>query len=186
MEKTACSKAMRTTGSSSGGTSSSSPPSPIPSFCYCLMPNHIHFLLQLKEEQELTVFFQNNYQGRYPKILKTYGSPGNLASKQFSNLFSSYAQAFNKQEKRMGNLFISKFKRKPVTNREYLLSLVHYIHFNPVKAGLCRHPKDWEHSSFKGILSEKTTLLAREELLEWFDGKENFWECHTKGDITKV
>lgn len=54
---------------------------------YCLMPNHIHLMVRIKPADEL------------PDSLKLSGScdPKKI-SKQFGNLFSAYAQAFNKQQ----------------------------------------------------------------------------------------
>jgi REP element-mobilizing transposase RayT len=48
-------------------------------YAYCLMPNHFHFLIQIKT-----------------------GSNEKLASQAFSNLFNSYVKAFNKQQNKSG------------------------------------------------------------------------------------
>ena len=50
-------------------------------FAYCLMPNHFHFAIRVRNQ---TGF--ENLSG--------------LISQQFSNLFNSYAKAFNKQHSR--------------------------------------------------------------------------------------
>ncbi len=39
-------------------------------------------------------------------------------------------------------------------------------------------PEDYKHSSYYSILSDKPTLLKREEVLEWFGGKEMFVKYH--------
>jgi REP element-mobilizing transposase RayT len=70
-------------------------------YCYCLMPNHFHFLIQIKNEEEL----KNSLQVRSPAFPK-FQTLEKLTSKQFANLFSSYTQAFNKQQGRRGSLFI--------------------------------------------------------------------------------
>jgi REP element-mobilizing transposase RayT len=93
-------------------------------FCYCLMPNHFHFLIRMKDEAEIEL------------ALTGFKTLSGLAAKRFSNLFNAYAQAFNKQEKRKGGLFMRPFKRKRIENTQYLYKLVHYIHFNPVMASL--------------------------------------------------
>ena len=56
---------------------------------YCLIPNHFHFLVRIKENQQDS------------DIVKT-----------FSNFLNSYAKAFNKSTGRNGGLFQRKFKRK--------------------------------------------------------------------------
>lgn len=135
-------------------------------FCYCLLPNHFHFLLRIKPETELRAAF--------PKIK----SLEKLPSKCFSNLFCSYTQAFNKQQRRMGSLFMKNFKRKRVQSASYLMKLVQYIHLNPVEAGLCSSPEEWPHSSYGDIISDKESILAKEELLSWFDDVDNFESMH--------
>ncbi len=135
-------------------------------FCYCLMPNHFHFLIRIKGEKELTETFKvsENLEG--------------LLSNRFSNFFNSYSKAFNKQQNRRGNLFMHTFKRKRITDEKYLCKLVHYIHYNPVEAGFCSNPEDYKFSSFNSILSSSPTLINRNEVIEWFGDKKNFIYCH--------
>ena len=104
-------------------------PSVADTLAYCLMPNHIHLMVRIKLEHQL------------PESLKLSGSANpRKISKQFGNMFSAYAQAFNKQQGRKGSLFIPNFKRKAITNNQYYAHLIHYIHYNPVKDGFVAHP----------------------------------------------
>jgi putative transposase len=133
------------------------------------MPNHFHFLIRIRSEKELKTSF--------PDYINS-GTLEKFISKQFSNFFSSYAQAFNKQNSRKGSLFIKNFKRKKINSENYLRKLVHYIHFNPVSAGLCAKPDQWKYSSYTGIIGNKPTLLLREEVLSWFQDSVNFLHVH--------
>lgn len=135
-------------------------------YCYCLMPNHFHFLIKVKNEAELTETF--------PK----FGTLEKVISKQFANFFSSYTQAFNKQQNRKGSLFMKNFKRKKIKDEKYLRKIVHYIHCNPTEADLCTKPERWKFSSYGAILSDKRTLLKKAEVIDWFEDKENFIYCH--------
>jgi hypothetical protein len=105
-------------------------------------------------------------------------SASQYVSKQFSNLFSSYAQAFNKQQRRMGNLFISNFKRRKINSDDYLTNVIKYIHLNPVTSGLVKEISEWKFSSYNAICSKQETFLAREEVLAWFGGIEGFRRAH--------
>jgi putative transposase len=142
-------------------------------FSYCLMPNHFHFLIQIKTESELNALF-NQRDLSTPSIEDLE----RFLSKQFSNFFSCYTQAYNKQQKRKGSLFMKNFKRKHITDKSYLLKLVHYIHHNPIEADLCENPSDWKFSSYNSILSNKETLINRNEVLLWFNDAENFKFIH--------
>ena len=140
-------------------------------FCYCLMPNHFHFLIRIKNEKALIKSFSN---------LSSVNSKeqNDLISKQFSNFFNSYAKAFNKQQRRNGSLFSRPFKRRLVTDEKYLHKLVHYIHHNPVESGFSQTPESWNYSSYKNLISNVPTFLYREEVIGWFDDVENFKYIH--------
>jgi putative transposase len=122
-------------------------------FCYCLMPNHFHFLIRIRSQKELEEFYKAKANLQVNADLQGFKNLADLAdlqgfknlegliTKQFSNFFNAYAKAFNKQHKRKGSLFMHTFKRKRVTEKTYLLKLVHYIHYNPVESGLCVKPR---------------------------------------------
>ena len=143
-------------------------------YCYCLMPNHFHFLIQIKSEQELELFFNQTASKAFPKS-KTLEK---LLSKQFSNFFSCYTQAFNKQQQRKGSLFMKNFKRKKIDDKSYLLHLVKYIHYNPLEAKLANELNEWKFSSYTSLLSKTPTLLKRNELIEWYSDLANFMSVH--------
>lgn len=138
-------------------------------FCYCLLPNHFHFLLRIRKEEELKSL------EAFPKF-ETFEK---LLSKQFSNFFSAYTQAFNKHHGRMGSLFMKNFNRKAVKDEAYFKKLVHYIHYNPVEAGCCENPKSWKHSSYPILTTNQATFLKRSELIDWFGDLDNFVNYHT-------
>jgi len=69
-------------------------------FAYCLMPNHFHFALRIKTEKEIV---ENRSESLKLSESSTDERIKKYLSKQFSNLFSSYTQAFNKQQKRKGS-----------------------------------------------------------------------------------
>jgi putative transposase len=136
-------------------------------FCYCLMPNHFHFLVRIKHENNLISFFENKIKSN---TLET------LLSQQFSNFFNGYAKAFNKMNSRKGSLFMHPFKRIEVNDTSYLLKLVQYIHLNPVEGGLCAHPLAWKYSSYSDLIGQNETFLLREEVISWFGDLKNFQE----------
>ena len=144
-------------------------------FAYCLMPNHFHLAVRMKSLTSLS-----NLQG-----FKNLGglkstSIEHFLSQQFSNLFNSYTKSFNKQQDRRGSLFIPNFERKHIDSDEYFRQVIHYIHFNPVHHGFVKDLRDWKHSSFSSYFSSKATSLKREEVMDWFKNKENFWVHHQK------
>lgn len=156
-------------------------------FCYCLMPNHFHFLVKIKSEKDVEEYIRKR--SFKSKTLQGFKTLEGLAeqeymskflTQQFSHFFNSYTQSFNKQQYRKGSLFMHPYKRKAVTTQEYLIKLIHYIHYNPVEAVLCSKPEDWLYSSYRAIISNLSTSLDRNEIIALFDDLSNFIFCHNE------
>ncbi|ELR72965.1 hypothetical protein C900_00650 [Fulvivirga imtechensis AK7] len=142
-------------------------------FAYCLMPNHIHLMVRMRNVEELLKFFRlkkPNLQG--------FENLGGLISQQFSNFLNGYTKAYNKRYDRKGSLFMSNFNRKPIEKASYFTALIAYIHNNPVHHGFVKDAGEWPHSSYHSYLLDKRTKIAREEGLEWFGGREEFIKVH--------
>ncbi|KPQ16190.1 MAG: transposase [Algoriphagus marincola HL-49] len=122
---------------------------------YCLIPNHFHFLVQVKPDIE-------NHQ----------------VVKAFSDFLNSYTKAFNKTYSRNGALFQRKFKRKLVEQENYLTRMILYIHHNPTKHRIVENFKLWNYSSYRSFLSSKPSKIDRSFVLAWFGGLESFEEIH--------
>ncbi len=152
---------------------------------YCLMPNHFHLLVRIKQQNNLMAFSgRDNTMMKKYRLLKLQSEKDNLLStfisKQFANLFSAYTQAFNKLYNRKGSLFMKNFKRKRIDGDNYFTRLVNYIHLNPVNHGFTSKPQKWGYSSYNAILSDKPTWVKQDEILKWFGDADNFKYCHLK------
>lgn len=134
---------------------------------WCLMPNHFHLLVKIKSEAEVA--------SNFPKFqtLERFEDRSKFVSKQFSNFFSSYSQAFNKVYNRRGSLFIKNFKRKEIRSDEYLKTLILYIQLNPVKHGFVSRNRDWQWTSFHEFPKQQPTLFNR-----LFGTLDNYKELH--------
>jgi REP element-mobilizing transposase RayT len=152
------------------------------------MPNHFHFVVKIKSEDDIEKLIVNHKKDvRYNKTLQGFETLAGLErhkvissflTKNWSNLFNSYTQAYNKQHNRQGSLFMRNYKRKKIQNERYLKKLIHYIHYNPLSAGLVYQLKDWRFSSYLAFLSQKSTNIKRDEVIELFGDTENFKFCH--------
>ena len=54
-----------------------------------------------------------------------------------SRLLTGYAQSYNRRHQRSGHLMQNRYKSTIVEEERYFLSLVRYIHLNPVRARIC-------------------------------------------------
>lgn len=110
---------------------------------YALMPNHYHLLLRTPE-------------ANINRIMRHVGG--------------IYTQIFNRRHGHDGQLFRGRYKAILVDESEYLLGLVHYIHHNPLKAGMAKALEDYEWISHHGYLSDHDAWkwLYREPVLKEF------------------
>lgn len=159
-------------------------------YAYCLLPNHSHFLVRVRSEEELDkVWVKLKPTSRKFKTFEKLSSEeqSDFISRQFGRLFSSYAQAFNKQQNRKGSLFIPNFKRSRITNDTHFYTVLRYIHQNPVQHGFREDLLDWEHSSIHSYYSmNKKSNLDRTTVLDWFGSNQSsrakeFWDFHKQG-----
>ncbi len=158
----------------------------VDTFAWCLLRNHFHMLVRVKQGQEIRVGQLANP----PRQLDLTGlenlsgltpvEVAAFASKSFSNLFNAYARGLNKQRGRKGAVWSRPFNRKLVDSERYFKQLVVYIHTNPVKHGFADSFMDYPWSSYQTLLSVKPTKLQRGRVVGWFDGKGNFVNQHSK------
>ena len=89
---------------------------------YCLMSNHIHLLIQ----------------------------PGKISLPRiFQRVIPSFVYWYNKKYERVGALFQNRFRSRPVNNSTQMLTVIRYIHQNPIKAAICNHPGQYQYSSYR-------------------------------------
>lgn len=146
-------------------------------YAYCLLPNHFHLLVKIKSEKEVESLVKVL---NLDKAETGLHAPRNIFSKQFSKIFNSYSQAFNKENNRHGALIESPFKRKEIDSGEYLRKVIIYIHRNPQDHEIVDDFKAYHYSSFNIILSENPTFIKGREVIELFDDLENFIMSHYK------
>lgn len=140
-------------------------------YSYCLLPNHFHMLIEIKEEKAINTFAGT--------ILAADQFPV-IVMRQFSKLLNSYAKAYNKANSRKGALFIDFLRRVPVKNDEQFGATIFYINKNPVLHGYCKKMGDWKWSSYNAMFTQMPTMLLRKEILDWFNGIESFMDYHSQ------
>ncbi|WP_424493094.1 transposase [Salinimicrobium sp. GXAS 041] len=130
-------------------------------YAYCLLKNHFHLLLKIKEREEL-------FSAYHRKI-----------HLPFSNFFNAYTKGINKKYNRTGSLFQENFKRKRVNDEKYLIQLIAYIHLNPVKHGFIEDHNDYKFSSFQAYTGTKPTNIKTGYVLSLINA-ESFQHWHNE------
>lgn len=126
-------------------------------FAYCLMGNHIHLLLQeIKEPIE--------------QIMK--------------RISTRFVYWYNIKYQRAGHLFQDRFKSEAVEDDSYFLTVLRYIHRNPVKAKICKKVEQYEYSSLNEFFSQKSMIdtdfvfgiIAKEDFVD-FNNEPSIDRC---------
>lgn len=102
-------------------------------WAYCLMPNHVHFVVVPEEEDSL--------------------------ARLFRQVHLRYTRTINSRQRCQGHLWQERF-HSFVMNEQYLLATVRYVELNPVHAKLCTHPEAWRWSSASAHLSGRDNQVV--------------------------
>jgi putative transposase len=111
---------------------------------YLLMDNHIHLLVE---------------------------TPQPNLGRGMQWMHGHYGRHLSRRVDRPGHAFQGRFGSKRIKDEGQLWTVVQYIARNPVKAGLCETPREWEWSSHAGVVDATAPAwIARPRLLEYFEG----------------
>ena len=97
---------------------------------YCLMGNHIHLLIRDKKSLALAM----------------------------QSICSSYVYWYNGKYDRVGHLFQERYKSEAVETDAYLLTVLRYIHQNPVKAGITNRVEEYPWSSYHEYIGQESIV----------------------------
>lgn len=123
-------------------------------FAYCLMSNHIHILLKVEKED-------------LEQIIK--------------RIAGSYVYWYNWKYYRRGHLFQDRFKSEPVDDDKYFLTVLRYIHQNPVKAGVVDSVDEYKYSSYNEYIKEQESFIEKKFVYSIID-EENFIEYNNEAN----
>lgn len=111
-------------------------------YAYCLMPNHVHLLIERRKD---------------------------ALSRVMHRLLTAYSQYYNRKYRRVGHLFQGRYKAILCQADQYLAELVRYIHLNPVRAKMVRRPAAYPYSSHRAYLGlDDPCLVDTEPVLRHF------------------
>ena len=111
-------------------------------YSYCLMNNHIHLLWKESESESLSTVIKR--------------------------ISSSYVYWYNLKYDRSGHLFQGRFKSEIVEDESYFLTVLRYIHQNPVKAGIVVNVYDYRWSSYHEYLGNNGKIVNVDFALRLF------------------
>ena len=105
---------------------------------YCLMTNHVHFLVTATTTDGISL------------VMKQVGC--------------RYAQYFNKKYGRTGTLWEGRHKSSLIQTEKYLLTCYRYIELNPVRANMVSSPEEYKWTSYhENAWGDTRNLLSPHE-----------------------
>lgn len=115
---------------------------------YCLMDNHVHLLIEEGHEQ---------------------------IGQSIKRITVGYVQWHNPKYSRTGHLFQNRYKSEAVEDDTYFLTVLRYIHQNPVKAGLVHDISHYKWSSYIHYLDgPKQKLVSVDRGKGFFASQDKF------------
>lgn len=126
--------------------------------CYCLNPNHFHFIIKQKVDGGISEFFKR--------------------------LLGGYTKYFNETHNRSGALFQGRFKSKLINSDQYFLKIRPYVNINYLIHDIPDEKSHLISSSCQEYDDLKFDLVSKEEainLLEFYGSNKNF-----KSECVKV
>ena len=126
------------------------------------MPTHFHWIISRDEKTKGTVSGIMRDIKKYSawdiiETLSNYEENFDLLK-----LFQKTAINFKNHKHKF---WMPRFHDEGIRNREMLATKIEYIHYNPVKAGLCSKPEDYKYSSARNyFLDDQSVLYVDTEL----------------------
>lgn len=113
-------------------------------YCYCLMTNHVHLIIETTEI-------------KISEIMK--------------RINSLYTKNYNIKYNLVGHLFQGRYFSELIETDSYTLEASKYVHLNPVKAKMVKYPEEYEWSSYGMYIGiTKENLISSEKVLSYFKG----------------
>lgn len=168
---------------------------------WCLMPNHFHWMVYVHSTEvdrqatatvtvTVTVTVTDGVIGNHPVSNHPVSNKKRNFNDSIAILLRSYSRAISNQENRSGALFREETKAECLTlckeispsfigsyinishpEKEYPQICFHYIHSNPMRAGLVQKPEDWKFSSFQDVIGTRNGKLINRQRINEFELK---------------
>ena len=147
---------------------------------YVLMPDHVHLLCDVPEPQILTesellerieAFHGPQHLRKLQRQLaRCAGQPDGIERRNRllepyrkrmydispfnKELKGGFAQSYNRRHRRYGPVWAERFKSVLLEGGRAVAAIAAYIDFNPVRAGLCRDPKEYRYCGYAEALAK--------------------------------
>jgi len=151
---------------------------------YCFIPNHFHFMVQIKSVHEWDLDVVKAQKTRIAdELIRGEADHNAFLSDQIRRLFSGYTLWYNLKHHRHGSLFQEKLKRIELKTESRLWHNLCYIHHNGIHHRLTEDYEGWKHSSYHNFFTPDWNWNNLHSSLSWLgnngeEAKQNFLHEH--------
>ena len=144
---------------------------------YCLMPNHYHLIVKVKDKVSILNSLKNPDSKATIKLISGEIKIDEFIRDQFRRFHSSISLKYNLKYKRKGQLFLNRHKNVLVSSNN-LIEKICYVHHNPIHHDFCNDYLDWKYSSYQTYFEGKKSKLATHLTYIFFGNLKDFIEIH--------
>ncbi|MGL4362266.1 MAG: transposase [Cellulosilyticaceae bacterium] len=145
-------------------------------YAYALMGNHFHFLLEPRTLEEIGA--KAKIYGKFGFFEKINGDVNLFLEERWKRFLSGYVLAIHREQNRTGPLFEQSFERIHIDSEEYWYNALYYTHHNPIHHHFCKEYNEYVWTSYNNYLSDTSTIVERDFILNLFGTKDNFIASH--------
>jgi len=118
---------------------------------WCLMDNHVHLIIKTEPEMLAIVFKRLNIK---------------------------YAMYYHRRNKSLGHVFQDRFISEPIESDKYLMNVIRYVHYNPIKARMIKKIEKYRWSSYNHYMTQTLTKEQQFAMTLFGSTKEGFKHFH--------
>ena len=157
-------------------------------YAYCLMPNHFHLLVRIKNKSEIKeASIDYNESNKLKQFHANEIALNDVIEDQMRRLFSRVVLRFNKITKRIGPVFTERMKRISLHSELEVIDRLCYIHHNPIHHLFAIRFENWEYSSYNSFINGKHLFLGQKEInANFFRNQNEFIETHERYKLNKI
>ena len=122
---------------------------PFKLIAYVIMPDHVHPIVNPLATDIEVIGKEIKGRSAY-KTIKWLKEEGHLAS------LGKLKRRLRGKRNHAYSVWQKKVKSVDLKSGKFIRQKIGYVHMNPVRAGLCKHPADWKWSSYRAYLPHES------------------------------
>ena len=121
---------------------------------YVIMPSHFHWIIEINKEKGTVSDIMRDVKKYSAWDLMEYLEKENS---NYSPIFSASAKDYEDQKRKF---WMPRFHDEVIRNEKMFWQKLHYIHYNPVEAGIVDSPVEYKYSSARNYIEGDYSVIV--------------------------